>query len=94
MARMWRPAEIHDAASVASQLGACGREVVVDLTQYTPHDTRDLDALVSGVRQYRMEGGNPVFVCPRPGVRRLLETTGITRTVRILDDWPGIASRK
>ena len=86
MAR-WRPdSEAHDATRVADELSQCGRDVVVDLTGYSPHDTVDLSALVSGMRQFLHEGGRPVVVCPRAGTRMLLETTGIDRLVPVVTD--------
>jgi anti-anti-sigma regulatory factor len=64
----------------------CGRDVVVDLTGYAPHDTVEMGNLVSAVRQFAAEGGHPVVLCPQPGTRILLETTGIDRTVPVVVD--------
>lgn len=83
----WRPGPLpSDPSLVALSLGACGSRVVIDLTTYAPHDTSDLGALVLGVRQFYTEGGRPVVVCPEPGTRLLLESTGIDRLVPVVRD--------
>jgi anti-anti-sigma regulatory factor len=75
---------------VANELEECGSSVVIDLTDYAPHDTIDLSALVSGVRQYHAEGGHPVVVCPRAATRILLESTGLDRLVPVVDTFRAV----
>ena len=82
---IWRPdTQAADAGRVANSLGEAGTDVVIDLTGYEPHDTADLGALVTGVRHFFNEGGHAVFLCPQPGIRILLKTTGIDRIAPVV----------
>jgi anti-anti-sigma regulatory factor len=84
---VWRPSAVSsDPFRVAVALGRCGPDVVIDLTQYSPHDTFDIGTLVSGVRQFYEEGGHPVLLCPSRGMRTLLGSTGIDRLVPLVTD--------
>ena len=88
----WRPGVLYTGANdIMLALEKQGRDVVVDLTGYTPHDTSDLGALVNGVRQFQAEGGRPVFMCPAPATRVLLQTTGIHRVVPVVSDMASAA---
>src|SRR5437016_13070576 len=75
-----------EAIDVALALGARGPDVVVDLSGFSPHDTADLVALVAGVRQFQADGGRPIVMCPTPGTRLLLRSTGIDRAVPVVSD--------
>ena|SRR5439155_17119501 len=84
---IWRPGPTFtEATDVAFALVERGPDVVVDLTGFSPHDTADLGALVDGVRQFHAEGGRPIVMCPAPGTRLLLRSTGIDRAVPVVPD--------
>lgn len=57
--------------------------LVIDLSKVTFLDSAGLGALIGGIRRIRESGGQVAVTSTRPGVCRLLETTGFNRIVPI-----------
>ena len=61
------------------------RSVVIDLDGVAFCDSTGISALVRGVNRARAGGRRLVLRRPRPGVRRVLEITGVTSVLEIED---------
>lgn len=59
--------------------------LVIDLCEVPFMDSAGLGALIGGIRRLRDAGGTVGVVCDRPGVLRLLHTTGFDRIVDVAD---------
>lgn len=57
--------------------------LVIDLCEVPFMDSAGLGALIGGIRRIRDAGGAVGVVCDRPGVLRLLHTTGFDRIVDV-----------
>jgi len=57
--------------------------LVIDLCEVPFMDSSGLGALIGGIRRIRDAGGTVGVVCDRPGVLRLLHTTGFDRIVDV-----------
>src|SRR5438270_11775953 len=57
--------------------------VVVDMTHVTFMDSTGLSALVGSVKRFRSVGGEVVLRSPTPGVRKVIEITGLNRVFTI-----------
>jgi anti-sigma B factor antagonist len=57
--------------------------LVIDLCDVPFMDSAGLGALIGGIRRIRDAGGTVGVVCDRPGVLRLLHTTGFDRIVDV-----------
>lgn len=60
-----------------------GRPTVVDIRGVPFVDSSGLGALVGGIRRVREAGGAAAVCCTRTSVLRLLEVTGIDRSVDV-----------
>ena len=75
-----------DSANAAELRGAlrrvpAGQDLVVDLRNVPFMDSAGLGALVCGIRELRLKGGNAALCARRGGVSRLLSITGFDRIV-------------
>ena len=57
--------------------------LVIDLSGVPFMDSAGLGALIGGIRRIRDAGGAVGVACDRPGVLRLLHTTGFDRIVNV-----------
>ena len=62
---------------------AARARIVIDLSKVTFLDSAGLGALIGGIRHIREGHGQVAVTSTRPGVCRLLETTGFDRIVPI-----------
>jgi anti-sigma B factor antagonist len=66
--------------------GAEPEEVVLDLTHLTFTDSTGLGVIVGALKQQRARGGDLSIRGARPGIRKVLEITGVAR-VLTTDRW-------
>jgi anti-anti-sigma factor len=64
---------------------ARSEQLVIDLSSVTFVDSAALGALIGGIRRVREFGGEVVVACARPTLRKLMETTGISRIVSVFE---------
>lgn len=57
--------------------------LVIDLSGVVFVDSAGLGALISGIRRIRERGGEVVVACGRPGLSRVLESTGLNSVVAV-----------
>jgi len=62
-----------------------GTRVVLDLTEMTFIDSTGLGVIVGSLKRLREAGGDLVLKAPSRSTRKVLEITGLTRILEIID---------
>ena len=78
------------AAAVMSEGPA---RVVVDMAGVDFCDSTGMNVLLAALRRARERGGDLVLAGPRPGVRKILQVTGLESVFTVLDDPAAMAGQ-
>lgn len=74
-------------SELAAALGGAGPvRLVVDLSGVEFCDSTGVNALLAAHRQAREAGGDLELQAPRPGVRKILQVTGLETVFTVTDD--------
>jgi anti-sigma B factor antagonist len=65
-----------------AELAGSGR-LIIDLSAVVFIDSAGLGALIGGIRGTREQGGQVVVACSRPGLVRVLRSTGLDKMVTV-----------
>jgi len=69
---------------VAEARAAGARQVMLDLSAVTFMDSSGLGVLVNQLKEFRALGGDLTLRAPSPQTRKVLEITGLDRTIPIV----------
>jgi anti-anti-sigma factor len=79
----------NELSGALGRAGELGRELIVDLTAAELVDSAALGTLLLAQKQARRRGGDLVLAGAGPGIRLVLEQTGLDRTFRLLESVHG-----